>query len=244
VVHAFPVLKKSTGWELSLRRIEGSPAAAMMCTGEVLAMRATRNRTLVTLAMLTGLTGWGVPQTTDSGSVSRAAFEQDGRVRRPTDYRQWVHVGTRVKVGGLNILDGKPLITPQILNAYVEPSAMASFRKTGKWPDGTQIMKEISSIKTGAGCDHNTNICTTELGAGIFEDSYSGLGMMVKDSRRYPAQPGHWAYFSFFRNGNAYDAAAAERGQDKCAACHVKLASDTDYVISKAHLTFGPGNVQ
>jgi hypothetical protein len=198
---------------------------------------------LVTLAILAGVAGWGGAQS-DRDSLSRATFQQDGSVRRPTEYRQWVHVGTRVKVGGLNILDGKELTTPQVLNAYVEPSAMAAYRKTGKWPEGTQIIKEISVIKTGAGCDSATNICTTPLGAGLFEDSYSGLGLMVKDSKRYSARPGNWAYFSFFRKGNVYDTAAPERGQDKCADCHAKLASDTDYVITKAHLAFGPGNGQ
>jgi hypothetical protein len=116
---------------------------------------------LATLAILAGVAGWGGPQS-DHDSVSRASFQQDGSVRRPTDYRQWVHVGTRVKVGGLNILDGKELTIPQILNAYVEPSAMAAYRKTGKWPEGTQIIKEISVIRTGAGCASAVRVNTFE----------------------------------------------------------------------------------
>jgi hypothetical protein len=55
---------------------------------------------------------------------------------------------------------------------------------------GTQIIKEITSIQTGEGCDTTTSICTNQLGAEIFEGRYSGLGMIVKDSediRHYPA---------------------------------------------------------
>jgi hypothetical protein len=168
--------------------------------------------------------------------LSRATFTEGGRTRLPTDYRQWVHIGTRLKVGGLNILDGSKLTTPQILNAYVEPSAFAVFVKTGEWADGTQIVKEISAIKVGKDCDSTTYLCTTPLGSGIFEEQYTGIGMMVKDSKRFPSVPGNWGYFAFFRTGSTYESMAQLRPQDQCAFCHVNLASKTDYVISKAHL--------
>jgi hypothetical protein len=35
--------------------------------------------------------------------------------------------------------DRLPLKTPEIINAYVEPSAIARFSQTGIWPDGSQI---------------------------------------------------------------------------------------------------------
>jgi hypothetical protein len=31
----------------------------------------------------------------------------------------------------------------------VEPRAFALFRKTGQWPDGTQIVKEFSAVRIG-----------------------------------------------------------------------------------------------
>jgi hypothetical protein len=84
--------------------------------------------------MLVAIAGRSGPQSAAESSVSKAAFQSDGSVRLPSAYRQWVHVGTRVKVGGKNILDGEDLKTPQILNAFVEPVALASFQLTGKWP--------------------------------------------------------------------------------------------------------------
>jgi hypothetical protein len=68
--------------------------------------------------------------------------------------------------------------------------------------------------------------------------------MMVKDSKRFPAEPGNWAYFAFFHKASGYDRAAKERPREQCASCHVKLASETDYVIVKAHLGLLPGQIQ
>lgn len=172
-----------------------------------------------------------------------AIFAANGDVDLPVGYRRWSHVGTRIKTDGISILDGKPLTVPEIMNAYVEPSALAAFQATGKWPDGTQIVKEVSTILTGDGCDDVTRICSKPIGNGIFQDSYMGLGMMVKDEKRFPGSPGHWGYFSFGHKPPPYDATSPARAPEQCSSCHVNLASDTDYVISRAHLglagTFG-----
>ena len=113
---------------------------------------------------------------------------------------------------------------------------MAVFDKTGHWPEGAQIVKEFSTVRGGDGCDEKSWICQSPLGSGIFEAQYIGLGMMVKDSSRFADAPGHWGYFSFGHKPLPYDKTASVRPPQACASCHVKLASDTDYVISRAHL--------
>ena len=168
--------------------------------------------------------------------VTRARFGADGRVQIPVGYRHWVHIGTRYKPIGINILDGLKTATPEILNAFVEPSALAVFDETGRWPDGTQIVKEFSAVRGGHGCDENTWVCQSPFGAGIFEDRYVGLGLMVKDARRFADAPGAWGYFSFGHKPLPYDETATVRPLEACASCHVRLASDTDYVISRTHL--------
>ena len=67
-----------------------------------------------------------------NSTVVRATFTQDGSIELPVGYRQWSHVATSVKFKGINVLDGSPIKTPEVLDAYVEPSAMAAFQKTGK----------------------------------------------------------------------------------------------------------------
>jgi hypothetical protein len=170
------------------------------------------------------------------GAVMRASFNADGSVNLPSGYRQWFHIGTRFKPVGINILDFLPTKTPEIFNAYVEPKAMAVFEATGKWPEGTQIVKEFSTVMTGDNCDAKTSLCTTELGSGIYETGFIGLGMMVKDGQQFPHAPGNWGFFSFGHKPPPYNSTSALQSEAQCAACHVKLASDTDYVISKAHI--------
>jgi hypothetical protein len=169
-------------------------------------------------------------------SVSLASFNTDGSVDLPAEYRQWWHIGTRYKPDGVSILDGLPLKVPELMNAYAEPGAMASFQKTRMWPDGTQIVKEMSAIEVGDGCNEKTRICAKSIGSGIFEANFMGLGMMVKDAKRFPDAPGNWAYFSFGHKPPPYAKASAVRPATQCESCHVALAADTDYVISRAHI--------
>jgi hypothetical protein len=177
---------------------------------------------------------WSFAHAKSEEQVNRARFAADGSVTRPIEWRQWAHVGTRYKPVGLNILDQKLTKTPEILNAYVEPSAMAVYNQTGQWPEGSQIVKEFTAVQVGQGCDSKTSVCSTRFGDGIYESRYIGLGYMVKDSAHFPEQPGHWGYFSFGHQPEPYLPTA--QPTTTCISCHVTLASDTDYVISKAHL--------
>ena len=170
--------------------------------------------------------------------VKRARFTQDGSAMRPAGWRQWVHVGTRYKPIGPNILDQKVTKTPEILNAYVEPSAMLVYQQTGRWAEGAQIIKEFTAVQVGLGCDPKTFICSTKFGDGIYESGFIGLGFMVKDAARFPYNPGHWGYFSFGHQPPPYLPIA--KPTTTCITCHVKLASDTDYVISQAHVGLDP----
>jgi hypothetical protein len=169
-----------------------------------------------------------------------ATFLSDGAAVLPVGYRQWTHIGTRLKPIGINILDGEPTKTPEIFNAYVEPEAFAAHERSGLWPEGSRIVKEFSAVRIGEGCDPKTLLCDSALGPGIFESGFIGLGMMIKDSSRFADSPGHWGYFSFGHKPPPYDAAAHPSGN--CAGCHVKLASDTDYVISRAHIGLASEN--
>jgi cytochrome P460 len=183
-------------------------------------------------------------QSESASPVRSAVFEEDGSLRLPAGYRQWEHVGTRIKPDGRSVLDGSQITTPQVMDTYIAPAAFNFFKKNGIWPDGTQIVKEISLIKTGKDCDKSTFVCSTAFGSGIFQAGYIGMGMMVKDSKRFPSAPGNWGYFAFRSNGSMYQATATVRPQQQCASCHMRLASNTDYVFSSTHIGLLPGNSQ
>jgi hypothetical protein len=175
--------------------------------------------------------------------ATTAIFTTDGAVRLPSDYRHWQHVGTRVKTSGNSVLDGSKIVVPQVMNAFVEPKAFDAFRRTGQWPEGTQIVKEFSTLKTGAGCDPSSFICSTPFGFGLFENSYDGLGMMVKDSGRFSAETGHWGYFSFETKGTGrFPTVSPVRPRGQCSACHEALARSSDYVFSSTHIGLLPGD--
>ena len=140
-----------------------------------------------TLALVTLAAAWSFAPAKSEEQVNRARFAAGGSAIRPIEWRQWVHVGTRYKPIGLNILDQKLTKTPEILNAYVEPSAMAVYQQTGQWPEGTQIVKEFTAVQVGPGCDSKTFVCSTRFGDGIYESCYMGLGYMVKDWSAFPS---------------------------------------------------------
>ena len=180
---------------------------------------------------------------TSAQSTTKASFAADGELHLPGGFRRWEHVGSRVKTSGNSVLDGAVILRPQVMDTYIEPSAFVRYKKTGVWPDGTQIVKEISIIKVGDNCDKVTFACSTRAGAGIFQDSFIGVGMMVKDSKRFPDAPGNWAYFRFLAHGPAYATTSAVLPENQCQSCHVRFASTEDYVFTDTHIGLTSGNV-
>jgi hypothetical protein len=175
--------------------------------------------------------------------AAKPSFAANGGLQLPDGFRRWEHVGSRVKTSGNSVLDGAVILRPQVMDTYVEPSAFIRYKQTGVWPDGTQIVKEISIIKMGDDCDKVTFACTTPAGAGIFEDSFIGIGMMIKDNKRFPNVPGNWAYFRFLANGPAYATTSAVLPESQCQSCHVKFASKEDYVFTDSHIGLNSNNI-
>lgn len=185
----------------------------------------------------------GEPEHSVGSSPFKADFGDDGKAHLPSGFRQWEHVGTRVKTSGKSILDGSVIQRPQVLDTYVEPSAFLQYKKNGRWPDGTQIAKEISVIRIGKDCDKVTFACSIPAGVGIFEDSFIGVGLMVKDSKRFADAPGNWGYFRFLANGSTYAATSGVLPGSQCQSCHIKFASLEDYVFADSHIGLVSSNV-
>ena len=101
-----------------------------------------------------------------------ATFTDDDAAVLPVGYRQWTHIGTRIKPIGINILEGEMTKTPEIFNAFVEPVAFAIHERTGIWPEGTRIVKKFSAIRVGEACEPKTLLCDSGLGQGIFESEF------------------------------------------------------------------------
>jgi hypothetical protein len=81
-------------------------------------------------------------------TIATPSFAADGDLHLPDGFRRWEHVGSRVKTSGKSVLDGAVILRPQVMDTYVEPSAFVQYKQTGVWPDGTQIVKEISITRS------------------------------------------------------------------------------------------------
>ena len=68
-----------------------------------------------------------------------------GNISLPGDLqRRWEFLGTWS-------IAGKELSTVAALhNVYIQPDAVTQYRKTGQFPDGTVIVKELIKTATGA----------------------------------------------------------------------------------------------
>lgn len=161
-------------------------------------------------------------------SVARATFNADGKVQQPKNWRQWIFVGTPLTPNALN--DGKAAF-PEFHNVYIEPGAYAHYARTGNFPEGTQIAKELVMIRApdGANPDGSTNEVS---GVGYFQGEFVGLELTVKDTKRFASEPGGWAYFSFGHKGQPYTRTAAAFPTKSCNACH-EAAAAQDFVFTQ-----------
>jgi hypothetical protein len=76
-------------------------------------------------------------------SQSSAVFLPDGKLKLPTDFRNWVFVGGPLTPNGLN---GGKANFPEFHNVYVEARNLDAYKKTGSFPEGTLIVKELTLV--------------------------------------------------------------------------------------------------
>ena len=133
-------------------------------------------------------------------------------------YREWIFVGTPLTPNDLN--DGAASF-PEFHNVYINPTAWREWKTSGTFPDGTVMVKELTSV----GAKEATS------GNGYFQGEYTGLETSVKDSKRFPAVAKGWGYFSF---GHKYPLKkeAAAGIFTSCAQCHVANAA-SDMVFTQ-----------
>ncbi len=159
------------------------------------------------------------------GATAEAAkpfFEvgADGTLTRPEGYREWVFVGEPVTPNQMN--KGKAPF-PEFHSVYIDPKSYETYRTSGKFPDGTIIMKELSAV--GA--------TSAASGKGFFMGDYVGLEATIKSAEHFPDEPGNWAYYSFTNpDGGKLSSKAKPFATKDCNACHQTNAAD-DFVFTQ-----------
>ena len=141
--------------------------------------------------------------------------DKTGNIRKPADYRDLYQL-----LGTYTVLDPKG---DQMHVTYATPGTAEYYRKTGKFPDGAVLIKEIF------GTDH------AQLTTG---DSHWASGtkvwfVKIKDEKnRFPQNPlwgDGWGWFLF--KADAPDKQVATDYKKDCLTCHVPSKStDWTYV--------------
>jgi hypothetical protein len=156
-----------------------------------------------------------------SSQGSAAMFEADGKLKLPTGYRKWVFVGAPLTPNGLN--NGKAGF-PEFHHVYIEQKNVDAYLKTGAFPEGTVIVKELTRLLKPEFPDGSR---TEPSGRGYFNAEFNGIDVTVKDRKRFAATNG-WGFFTFGHHPLPYAQTAAESSATECASCHMSFVAKTD----------------
>jgi cytochrome P460 len=196
-------------------------------------------RSLLLISNVVGLVaaGWSLYKTspvvaqTEQYQTS-AVFDSSGKMKLPTGFRKWVFVGAPLTPEGLN--DGKFNCNqpggctksnfPEYHLVYIEQKNVDAYLKTGDFPEGTVIVKELTRVFNPTFPDSSRK---EPSGRGYFNGAYNGIDLSIKDSKKYAKTHG-WGYYTFGHHPMPYDQTSEERPASECAGCHIANVAKTD----------------
>ena len=154
---------------------------------------------------------------------SSAVFDSDGKLKLidPSAFRRWVFVGAPLTPNGLN--NGKANF-PEYHHVYIERKNVDAYLKTGEFPEGTVIVKELTRVLDPKFPDGSRS---EPSGRGYFNGQYNGIDVTVKDSKRF-AKTNNWGFFTFGHHPLPYSQSAEEAPASECASCHQTFVAKTD----------------
>jgi hypothetical protein len=144
--------------------------------------------------------------------------DKTGNIRKPSDYRDKYEA-----LGTYTVLDPKG---DQMHLTYASPGTAEYFRKTGKYPDGTVLVKEVF------GTDH----AQMTTGDAHWASGTKVWFVMIKDTKgRYAGNPlwgDSWGW-ALFKSDAPNKQVATDYKKD-CLGCHVP-AKATDWVYVQGY---------
>lgn len=179
-------------------------------------------RKLLTLVLTVAVAIAAWPSTAEDIMDGYAlAVDKTGTIRVPdVDYRAtWSVLGTWVVAGGDEV-DGAAGAAGMHA-VYTQPGVIEHYRKTGQFPDGVVLVKELLKAKTGA--------MTTGVVSHATE--IEGWFVMIKDTKnRFPGNKlwgDGWGWAFFGADNPAVT--TTEDFRAECLECHVP-AKQTDWI--------------
>jgi hypothetical protein len=162
-----------------------------------------------------------VSEASSPSSSTTAQFTADGKFKLPVGFRRWVFLGAPLTPNALN--DGEANF-PEFHHVYVEEKNLDVYLKTGSFPEGTVLIKELTRVLKPTFPDGSR---TEPSGRGYFNGELNGIDASVKDSKRF-AKTNGWGYFTFGHHPMPYEQTAAESPVSECAGCHLANVAKTD----------------
>jgi hypothetical protein len=152
-------------------------------------------------------------------------YNDRGELKRPTDYRTWVFVGTSIGLryrqdvsdGTTRQGDGhKPAKLGDFHNVYINPPAYEHYVKTGKFPEKTMLVLDIykAEAREPKGI----------VSGGLFSGEQLRIEVAVKNRARPDGSKTDWAYYDFppgrptaraFPDKTCYECHRAHAADDK-----------------------------
>ena len=162
------------------------------------------------------------PPTSPPVDGETPVYTDDGALRRPLGFRDWVFVGASLGLS-YDQEDEKAEATksdkaPGLFhNVYLQPEAYRHYQQTGEFPEKTMLVmtnylpSQKDSVARG----------------GFYESRLVGLEVAVKDSEQFDDG---WAYFNFSSPAGLLDEARAFP-RKSCYDCHAEHASDDNVFV-------------
>jgi hypothetical protein len=187
-------------------------------------------RTFIPVVVLALVIALSYHEVKSQGATSFSGFDlvdKTGNIRKPDGYRDHYQI-----LGAFSILNAIPMAPgpsekgTDFHYTYASPGTAEYYRKTGKFPDGAVLVKEVF------GTDHG------KLTTG---DAYWASGtkqwfVMIKDEKgRYPGNPlwgNGWGWALF--KSDAPDKQVATDYKKDCLGCHVP-AKATDWIYVQGY---------
>ena len=142
------------------------------------------------------------------------SWNSKGELILPNNYHTWVFLGAPLTPNALN---GGEAGFPEYHNVYIQHEAYQIYRRTGDFPEGTILLKELQLTLPGTHSDGSRNEAS---GRGFFPAQLNGIDISVKDSKRFSKTNG-WGFFNFGHHAPPYSETAAVMPKEACATCHI-----------------------
>lgn len=161
---------------------------------------------------------FSLPAAAAGQTSSSAPVDAHGNLHVPSDYRtSYQFLGTWA------IAAAKGAGSQQIHDVYASPGTIAAYRKTGQFPDGTVLVKEVFAAKT-------TSMTT---GTVSHAQTLKGWFVLVRDSKNtHPGNPlwgdgWGWSWF----NANDPVKTTSTNYKTDCQSCHIPARS-TEWIYT------------